>query len=140
MVVSHHLFLGVYLLLEAVCYTIAAQCGISFGSCPDVPISHPFRVCLCSALLVHYSVQWYETRVVWEALDLWILVLICDVPMDSFSLGSTLVLVSGMMRISTAICSLFLVFNLALCAVLLCVSSWWQIEETLYDILSGEAG
>ncbi|WZZ80522.1 hypothetical protein YC2023_101094 [Brassica napus] len=33
--------------------------------------------------------------------------------------------------ISTAVCSLFLVFNLALCAMLVCVSSWWQIEETL---------
>ena len=64
-----------------------------------------------------------------------LLVLICDVPMESFSLGSTLVLVSSiymaLVPISTAVCSLFLVFNLALCAMLVCVSSWWQIEETL---------
>ncbi|WZZ56046.1 hypothetical protein YC2023_056153 [Brassica napus] len=54
-----------------------------FRSCPDVL----FQVCLCASLSVHYSVEWYETR--------------------SFSLDSTLVLVSSIymasVPISTAI-------------------------------------
>ncbi|KAL0656927.1 hypothetical protein Bca4012_077511 [Brassica carinata] len=135
---THHLSVGVSSFVSG--RRCTAGCSLlyhrrtvwsPFRSCPDVL----FQVCLCASLSVHYSVEWYETRVVWEALDMWILVLICDVPMESFSLDSTLVLVSSiymaLVPISTAVCSLFLVFNLALCAMLVCVSSWWQIEETL---------
>ncbi|KAL0666070.1 hypothetical protein Bca4012_028774 [Brassica carinata] len=135
---THHLSVGVSSFVSGRLCT--AGCSLlyhrrtvwsSFRSCPDVL----FQVCLCASLSVHYSVEWYETWVVWEALDMWLLVLFCDVPMESFSLGSTLVLVSSIymasVPISTAVCSLFLVFNLALCAMLVCVSSWWQIEETL---------
>ncbi|KAF2550558.1 hypothetical protein F2Q68_00038097, partial [Brassica cretica] len=107
---THHLSVGVSSFVSGRLCT--AGCSLlyhrrtvwsPFRSCPDVL----FQVCLCASLSVHYSVEWYETRVVWEALDMWILVLICDVLMESFSLGSTLVLVSSIymasVPISTAI-------------------------------------
>ncbi|XP_048611350.1 uncharacterized protein LOC125585747 [Brassica napus] len=93
---THHLSVGVSSFVSGRLCT--AGCSLlyhrrtvwsPFRSCPDVL----FQVCLGASLSVHYSVEWYETRVVWEALDMWLLVLICDVPMESFSLGSTLVLI-----------------------------------------------
>ncbi|KAL0828715.1 hypothetical protein Bca101_052393 [Brassica carinata] len=107
---THHLSVGVSSFVSGRLCT--AGCSLlyhrrtvwsPFRSCPDVL----FQVCLCASLSVHYSVEWYETWVVWEALDMRLLVLICDVPMESFSLGSTLVLVSSIymasVPISTAI-------------------------------------
>ncbi|XP_022552571.1 uncharacterized protein LOC111203278 [Brassica napus] len=93
---THHLSVGVSSFVSGRLCT--AGCSLlyhrrtvwsPFRSCPDVL----FQVCLCASLSVHYSVEWYETWVVWEALDMRLLVLICDVPMESFSLGSTLVLI-----------------------------------------------
>ena len=80
------------------------------------------------SLLFNFSLfsrrLWYEIIVIWVSPNIWFMVLNCKVPVTFGLFGSDLVPVRGfpvaLVRYSTAVCSLPMVFNLVLGAVSLC--------------------
>ncbi|KAF3525869.1 hypothetical protein F2Q69_00050009 [Brassica cretica] len=93
-----------------------------------------------SSLLSVYSYSFEKDAMldVWVTLDLWFLALFGSVLMDSVSFGYIFVPLSGLyvalMQLSTAVCSLIIVFNLVCGAAYVCFSSWWQLKETIIVI------
>ena len=91
------------------------------------------------SLLFNFSLfsrrLWYEIIVIWVSPNIWFMVLNCKVPVTFGLFGSDLVPVRGfpvaLVRYSTEVCSLSMVFNLAFGAVSLCFLSWRQFERKL---------
>ncbi|KAL0653428.1 hypothetical protein Bca4012_096119 [Brassica carinata] len=96
----------------------------------------PFTlVRLYSSISVCSHVDWYEMIFVWVSPNIWFMVLNCNVPVTFGLFDSDLVPVRGfpvaLVRYSTEVCSLSMVFNLAFGAVSLCFLSWRQFERKL---------